>query len=444
MRSPRLLAACAAITLAAACTNRLRTYDYPRPVDTETRAVRLLPDTLFTTAIGVTATAEFPGARLAGFRASGTDSATGLPLLVAEIPPENQPINPSPWYAFGLRAGLPTEVVVRLTYPPTARHRYQPKTAPALDGPWTYVPGDRVDTVGHIADVRLTVPGPEGVYLAGQEVIATDSIARWIDRMLAAEPALTQTVVGESRLGRPIRKLELNPAIRDPRRTVVFMSRQHPPEVTGFLAFQAFWDELVNGDDPAAVAFRQNHRIIAFPVVNPDGVDEGHWRHNAGGVDLNRDWAEYNQPAVRAVVEWLQDSTGRDEVVWGMDFHSTQYDVLYTHDPTRVDYAGSGLVDAWTTAIADWSRTNYPGASDLPTEDPLGRVVVTGQDTLRVEPDAIGRPTSASWMAKHYGGIGITYEVGDEQDRAYIEAKAREAARQLAAALTGPPASAGK
>ena len=435
MRPIPTLATAAALTLAAACSNRLRTYDYPLPVDTSTRAVRLLPDTLFTTAVGVTATADFPGARLAAFRAAGTDSATGLPLLIAEIPAENEPVNPSPWYAFGLRAGLPTEVVVRLTYPDSARHRYQPKTAPTLAGPWTYVPGDRVDTVDNLADVRLTVPGPAGIYLAGQEVIATDSIDRWIDRMLAAEPALTRTVIGRSRLGRPIWKLELNPEIRAPRRTVVLLSRQHPPEVSGFLAFQAFWDELVNGDDPAAVAFRQNHRVVAFPAVNPDGVDEGHWRHNAGGIDLNRDWADYRQPAVRAVVEWLQDSTERDEVVWGMDFHSTQYDVLYTHDPTRVDYAGSARVDAWTAALAAWARANYPGASAQPTEDPTGRVVVTGQDTLRIEPDAIGRPTSASWFAQHYGGVGVTYEVGDEQDRYFLRAKAREAARQLAYTL---------
>lgn len=435
MPRPRLVAAALALALVAACARKLRTYDYPRPVDTDTRSVRLLSDERFPTPSGLTAAADFPGARLAGFRESGIDSASGLPLYLADVPAENEPINPSPWYAFRLTAPSQREVVVRLTYPPTAAHRYQPKTAPGLRGPWVNVPGDRVDTVANVADVRLVVPAA-GVYLAGQEVVATDSIARWIDALQAEGSGISLATVGRSALRRPVWKLELNPQVREDRRTLVFMSRQHPPEVTGFTAFQAFLDELVNGDDPAAVALRQNFRILAFPVVNPDGVDEGHWRHNAGGVDLNRDWAKYRQPEVRAVVEWLQEHTERDEVAWGMDFHSTQYDVLYTHDPTRVDYEGSELVEAWTGRIADWAQANYPGASDLPTSDSLGRVLITGQDTLRIEPDAIGRPTSASWFAQHYGGVGVTYEVGDEQDRDFVRAKAREAARALAEVLT--------
>ena len=41
--------------------------------------------------------------------------------------------------------------------------------------------------------------------------------------------------------------------------------------------------------------------VIVYPLMNPDGVDEGHWRHNTGGIDLNRDWAHYNQPETRQV-----------------------------------------------------------------------------------------------------------------------------------------------
>ena len=437
MSTARLTAALLALgLLVVACGRRVRDYAYPTPVDTRTREVRLLSTERFPTDGAVTAEADYPGARLASFRVGGTDSASGLPLYVAEIPAENEPINPSPWYSFRLTAPRSTEAVIRLEYPPTARHRYQPKTASTLSGPWTYVPGDRVDTSGHLADVTLTVPAT-GIYLSAQEVIATDSISRWIDDRQATGSGLTLETIGRSRLGRPIWKLELNPALRGERNTLVFLSRQHPPEVTGFQAFQAFFDELLTSDEPAVVDLRQNHRIIAFPVVNPDGVDEGHWRHSAGGIDLNRDWAEYRQPEVRAIVEWLQRNTERDEVVWGMDFHSTQYDVLYTHDPVRVAYAGDELVDRWTAALAAWSLASYPGASDLPTEDSLGRVLITGQDTLRVEPDAIGKPTSASWFAQHYGGIGVTYEVGDEQDRDYLRAKAREAARQLARAISG-------
>ncbi len=412
--------AAASLLLLSACS-KLPTYSYPTPVDTKTQEVRLLTDQTFTTASGIEAYADFPGARLASLVEQGD-------TLVAEIPPENSPINQSPWYAFALSAPQPSEVIVQLTYPTGTRNRYLPKTAPTRSGPWTYVPYDRVDTSNNKAFIRLDIR-PERLYLSAQELIATDSIAAWIGG-LSSTPAPRLYTIGRSRLGRPIWALEVGEGKADKRPTVVFMSRQHPPEVSGFIAFQAFIERIF-ADDQLARDFRQDFRIIAIPVVNPDGVDEGHWRHNAGGIDLNRDWAEYRQPETRTVVEWLTARTNKDQVVWGMDFHSTQYDVLYTHDPARVDYAGSEKVGRWSEAIRTWSAEQYYGASAKPKSDDLGRPLVTGQDTLRVEPDAIGKPTSASWFVQHYGGIGITYEVADEQDRDYIRAKARKAAELL-------------
>ena len=124
------LALLSAITVGCfgACRPQLLTYQQPSPVDTETRPVRLLRDTVFTTASGVLAKADFPGARLASFSESGTDTL-GNALYVAEIPAENQPINPSPWFAFHLSAPTEREITVRLTYP---RGRRQP--LPAEDG----------------------------------------------------------------------------------------------------------------------------------------------------------------------------------------------------------------------------------------------------------------------------------------------------------------------
>ena len=418
-------AAATLLALAACSGGKLATYEYPSPVDTSMREVLLLDEQRFTTPSGVTASSDFPGARLAGFRESGTDEATGLPRYTAEIPAENAPINPSPWYAMALTAETPGEVIVRLAYPAGTRNRYQPKTAAAPGGPWAYVAQDRVDTAGRFADVRLEL-GRRPLYLAAQELIATDSVRRWITGL----PLVDVDTVGESWLGRPIWKLELTRGKRDERPAVVFLSRQHPPEVTGFQAFQAFFARLLE-DDALARGFRDRYRVVAFPVVNPDGVDEGHWRHNAGGVDLNRDWADYRQPEVRAVAGWLQRALAPHQVVWGMDFHSTQYDVLYTHDPARVAFRGADTLRAWTDALAAWAAETYAGASGRPTENRLGRPVVTGQDTLRIEPDAIGRPTSASWFAQHFGAVGVTYEVADEQDRAYIRAKARRAAEEL-------------
>ncbi len=413
------------VSLASACRPQLLTYEQPSPVDTETRPVRLLPDTTFVTPSGVLAKADFPGARLASFSESGTDTL-GRPLFLAEIPAENQPINASPWFAFHLSAPTEREVTVRLTYPTGVGNRYLPKTAPAISGPYTYLPTSSFDTTANTNDVRLTI-GPAGVYLSGQEIINVDSVRRYVAGLVRANPTLRWDTIGQSRLGRPLWKLDTGSDDEDRRPTVILFTRQHPPEVTGFMAFQSFVERVFAGD-ALAEGFRQNHRIIIFPTVNPDGVDEGHWRHNAGGIDLNRDWGFYRQPEVRQIVTWLQEHTTQDQVVWGMDFHSTQYDVLYTHDPDKVIFRGADRLDAWTQGLNGFVADRYAPPYRPARTKADYYYPVLGQDTLRIEAEAIGRPTSASWIATHYGAVGVTYEVGDEQDRDFIREKAEKAA----------------
>ena len=113
---------------------------------------------------------------------------------------------------------------------------------------------------------------------------------------------------------------------------IIILSRQHPPEVTGYFAMQTFVDELLS-ESALATAFRKKYRILLFPLMNPDGVDLGHWRHNAGGVDLNRDWAYYHQPENRQIADFIVKTVkkNKSEVILGLDFHSTWWDVYYTN-----------------------------------------------------------------------------------------------------------------
>ena len=47
----------------------------------------------------------------------------------------------------------------------------------------------------------------------------------------------------------------------------------------------------------------EKFRVLAFPLMNPDGVDLGHWRHNAGGIDLNRDWSTTTRKKLK--LQWI-------------------------------------------------------------------------------------------------------------------------------------------
>ena len=96
--------------------------------------------------------------------------------------------------------------------------------------------------------------------------------------------------------------------------------------------------------------FLKKYHVIALPIMNPDGVDLGHWRHNAGGVDLNRDWSVYNQPEIKQVVKFISKSLKKykSKLILGIDFHSTWYDVFYTNSVKEGHFT-----DEWFTAIED-------------------------------------------------------------------------------------------
>jgi hypothetical protein len=110
---------------------------------------------------------------------------------------------------------------------------------------------------------------------------------------------------------------------------IVVLTRQHPPETSGQDAYRGFLERLLTRQDNMAVRFRARHRIVVAPMPNPDGVDGGYWRLNAGGVDLNRDWGEFRQPETKALSDWIITQVGGRRVVSMMDFHSTDKTTIY-------------------------------------------------------------------------------------------------------------------
>ena len=355
---------------------------------------------------GVWVSNEFTGARLNDFYQTDDSVYTAL------IRPENAPINNSAWYAFKIWAKQPQTVKIRLTYE-DGDHRYVPKLS--RDGE-TWTPIDAAsyahDTTDGTATLRLRL-GPDTLWVAGQEVITSKHFARWMDG-LARRPYVTQQVIGQSRQGRPLRMLTITEAPEaGAGRYVLVISRQHPPEVTGTHAALPFL-ETIAGESDLARTFRQQFTVLAVPLMNPDGVDNGHWRHNTGGVDLNRDWLHFNQPEARIVAEvfrTLKDKPGA-QVYFGIDFHSTQEDVFYTLS-RDLETNPPGFIDAWLDAI----RVAFP---DYYVND---------------EPYGLGSPVSKNWFYETFGVPATTYEVGDESDRALVRRLSAGAAKAMMALL---------
>ena len=386
--------------------HRASRYDFPVAVDTRTRPIELQERRSWTFG-GLTVDNQFPAARLNGL------TLTADTLLTALILPENEPINASPWYALRLTSDRARTVTVRLTYAEGVRHRYAPKLSVDRRN-WTpaaYVRGPGEYT----ADVRVPLAAGQPTFLAAQEIHSSADVTAWAGALAAAHPQVRRFSAGRSKLKRDLPAFSLSAGPPDDRPTIVLLSRQHPPEVTGYLALQAFVEGLL--DHPELTEFLTRYQLMVYPLLNPDGVDLGHWRHTAGGIDGNRDWARYRQPETRQIANGLTElmrATG-SRVVLGLDFHSTYNDVYYTHnDAVAHPLALPGLKDAWLRAL----------------EERLG-----GGFRVNEEAEPIGKPTTMSWFRTQFGAEGITYEIGDNTDRAFVRRKGRASAAALVEVL---------
>jgi len=250
----------------------------------------------------------------------------------------------------------------------------------------------------------LTVPlDTDAVYVAAQGVVTPATYDAW-SRRLAAASGVPLRELGRSRDGLPIRIFDSNPDAAD---VILLIGRQHPPEVTGAIAFFAF-AETVFGDSELARAFRDRFRVLAIPLMNPDGVADGHWRHNLGHVDINRDWGPFTQPETRLVRDLLDDLDADGQALrMFIDFHSTKENVFYTQqEPTRPP----GFTRAWLDNAARRIQ-DYPFRNG--------------------ESPAKNETVAKNYVYRRYGIPAVTYEVADEVDRGAARGAARIFAEEL-------------
>ena len=262
------------------------------------------------------------------------------------IHPEDQPpINRSPWYSFRINPRNSTSARVNLTFV-DGYARYWPKTS--KDGiHWLPMSKDQVRIPEDQESMSISVDLDESpVWISAQERLLPGYYDDWIST-LSDHADVTTQALGRSVQGRPIYA-----AKTAPRPEVVFLiGRQHPPEVTGALAMRSFVDTVMS-DSELAKTFRARFSIVIIPLINPDGVALGHWRHNVNGVDLNRDWGPFTQPETQSIARLLTefDELGMQPKLM-LDFHSTRASLFYTQMPEESD-GSAGLRIGLAHALA--------------------------------------------------------------------------------------------
>lgn len=349
---------------------------------------------------GVWITNEFTGSRV-------NDVVRVAPYhYQLQINPEISPINNSPWYGFRVWADDSTKVTLELSYT-DGRHRYRPDISSDNGETW-----QKADSTTYQRDpdtrngmITLNI-GPDPVWVSAHAPQTTREFSQWSDQ-LALKPFVQRSVVGTTHQGRPVYQLKLSEHSEEPVKGVILIyGRQHPPEVPGYLTGLTFIEELASDSD-LAKQFRQYFDVWTYPLMNPDGADSGHWRTNAAGVDLNRDWQYFNQPETDAVRRSALPLLKRDDrkVFYGIDFHSTGETVFYPI-LKEIDTFPHLFTYRWLDRIK----------AQLPETE------------INVEPFPTDSPIAKNWTYKTFGVDAVTYEVWDELPGEQLEELGKESA----------------
>lgn len=380
-----------------------------KKVSTQTVPIQMQHKGIFDLGDGVFMSNDYSGTRLNG------TARTNDTLISVLITAENLPINPSPWYGFKIWSEAEKDLYVRLTYNENAFHRYYPKIS--KNGiSWEVLDSMKYQVVMKTFEERevaesLTMQisvSKDTLWISAQELITSSAVDSWMDELLTYS-FVSKSKIGESMGGRPINLLKIGES--DDQKMIIAISRQHPPEVTGFLAMKAFV-ETICSDNELSKRFRAEYNTYVVPLVNPDGVDNGHWRHNYGGVDLNRDWENFNQPETSAIRDFMQQKVRQasGKFYFGVDFHSTWEDIFYTINP---ELKGNmpGLVPKIISAVGN----------EFPDYKP----------NIKPSPGTGIKITSTAFFFFEFGAESFTYEVGDNTPREFVRKKGEVTAMKL-------------
>jgi hypothetical protein len=317
-------------------------------------------------------------------------SDTGAALLIR--PEDEPPINRSPWYAFRVSPKTEAPLDIRLEFE-HGYARYWPKLS--ADGKrWRIASTSEARTTDDGDALELTIDADTpSVWISAQELLTNAYYEDWV-RELDGNDNADVSLLGHSVLGRPLH------VAQTPRRpeVVYLIGRQHPPEVTGALAMRAFV-RTVLGDSELARRFRDRYSVVVVPLINPDGIALGHWRHNVNGVDLNRDWGPFTQPETQAVARLVAeiDAAGLRPALM-LDFHSTRSSLFYTQlaeeSSWTIDFAAE-----WFARFRE-RRPDFEFRHDARPRS--------------------GQANTKNFFFDRYRIPAFTYEIGDEEDRATI------------------------
>ena len=385
----------------SSCTSTAEVF-FQDVVDTSDKEITFQEKKIFSfDKSGVYFSNDFEGARLNNVTQKNDSS------FILKILPENIPINPSPFYAFKVMSNTKKRINLEFDYPDGYKHRYIPKIY--SENKWSIADTLSFIEIDNKSILKVVVENKSKI-ISGQELNSSSIVYDWVEDLIKDKREFVSFIkIGKTKLKRPFMVIDINKNETIEKPIIVLITRQHPPEVTGYFAFQSFLSTILEESD-LSYKFLNRYRILAFPLMNPDGVDLGHWRHNSGGVDLNRDWSVYNQKEIKTTVDFISKTLKKNnsKLILGLDFHSTYYDVFYTN------------IERWSTSMPFFLDEWF-----LSLENSIPNYKVNEQPSISKQ------PVSKGWFLNAHKAVGVVYEIGDNTPRDRIKIIGRESARSM-------------
>lgn len=385
----------------SSCTSTAEVF-FQDVVDTSDKEIKFQEKKIFSfDKSGVYFSNDFEGARLNNVTQKNDSS------FILKVLPENIPINPSPFYAFEVMSNTTKRINLEFDYPDGFKHRYIPKIY--SENKWSIADTLSFIEIDNKSILKVVVENKSKI-ISGQELNSSSIVYDWVEDLIQdRRDFVSFKKIGKTKLKRPFMVIDINKNQTKEKPIIVLITRQHPPEVTGYFAFQSFLSTILEESDLSS-KFLNRYRILAFPLMNPDGVDLGHWRHNSGGVDLNRDWSVYNQKEIKTTVDFISKTLKKNnsKLILGLDFHSTYYDVFYTNIE-RLSTSMPFFLDEWFSSLEN-SIPNFK---------------------VNEQPSTSMQPVSKGWFLNAHKAVGVVYEIGDNTPKDRIKLVGRESAKSM-------------
>ena len=259
----------------------------------------------------------------------------------------------------------------------------------------------RVDTLfdGQVMSVDFT-PESQVIYFAYFEPYSHE---RHLDLLgsAAASDLLEVQHLGQTLEGRDMTLLKITSAAGDieeaQRKRIWLIARQHPGETMAEWFVEGFLERLLDADDPVARVLLAQCVFYIVPHMNPDGAVHGNLRTNAGGANLNREWAE---PTLEKSPEvyWVRQKMLEVGVDLSLDAHGDEglpYNFVVGTEgipgySPRIEALEATFKSVWQATCPDFQTTQGYG---------------------RNRPQTANLTLATNWVGQQFGCLAFTIEM---------------------------------